>query len=123
MDTLHSYRVLETSHPPVFYFASRDVACQLEVSGRRSFCEWKGEADYLDVVSGDVVARRAAWTYPDPSPGFEDIAGYIAFYPSLMDACTLDGVRVKAQVGDFYGGWITPDVVGPFKGAEGTFGW
>jgi uncharacterized protein (DUF427 family) len=126
VDTVRAYRVLETSHPPVYYVPVEDVLPgSLEPSaGRGSFCEWKGDASYLDVVGGDGRRiERAAWTYVDPSPGFEAIRGSVAFYPGLMDECTLDGEVVEAQPGGFYGGWITSEISGPFKGDAGTGGW
>ena len=125
-DTARSHRVLETSHPPVYYVPIEDVSPGLlePSSGRGSFCEWKGDASYFDVVGGDGRrAERAAWTYLDPSPGFEAIRSSIAFYPGLMDECTLDGEIVEPQEGGFYGGWITGDITGPFKGGAGTRGW
>ncbi len=85
-----------------------------------TFCEWKGTASYLDAVVGGRRVERAAWTYRDPVPGYEAISDAIAFYPAKVDACFVDEERVEAQPGDFYGGWITSDVVGPFKGADGT---
>ena len=92
--------------------------------GRGTFCEFKGAASYLDAIGADGVrVPRAAWFYPDPSPGFEAIRGAVAFYPALMDECTLDGEPVVAQEGDFYGGWISGEVAGPFKGGPGTLGW
>ena len=125
-DTARAHRVLETSHPPVYYVPFEDVAPgSLEAShGRGSFCEWKGAATYLDAIGGDGRrVDRAAWTYLDPAPGFEAIRGAVAFYPGLMDECTVDGERVVPQPGGFYGGWITSDVVGPFKGTPGTNWW
>lgn len=117
-------RVLETSHPPVYYVPEEDVRVEhLRAAGSGSVCEYKGRASYYDLVTGEREAARAAWTYPDPEPGFEELAGHIAFYPSLMDNCWVDGEKVAAQEGDFYGGWITSDIVGPFKGAPGTAGW
>jgi len=125
-DTTRAHRVLETSHPPVYYIPREDVAPgSLEPSrGRSTFCEWKGVASYLDVIGGDGRrAARAAWTYADPVPSFEAIRDAVALYPAAMDECTVDGELVEAQDGDFYGGWITSDIVGPFKGRPGTFGW
>jgi uncharacterized protein (DUF427 family) len=125
-DTIRAHRVLETSHPPVYYVPMEDVAHgSLELSkGRGTFCEWKGAASYLDAIGGDGRrVERAAWTYLDPARGFEAIRGAVAFYPALMDECTVDGERVEPQPGGFYGGWITSDVIGPFKGAPGTLGW
>ncbi|WP_285024912.1 DUF427 domain-containing protein [Plantibacter sp. ME-Dv--P-122b] len=117
-------RVLETSHPPVYYVPAADFSpgVLVPVDGT-TMCEFKGEAHYLDVRVGDAVAAAAAWTYPDPRPGFAPLFGMIAVYPGRMDACEVDGVPVRAQEGDFYGGWITPGIVGPFKGAPGTRGW
>jgi uncharacterized protein (DUF427 family) len=113
-------RVLETSHPPVHYFSPTDVALQLLTPvSLRTWCEFKGSAHYFDL--GSVTA--VAWTYPEPSPGYESIRGYLAFYPGRVDACFLDDELVQAQEGDFYGGWITSGIEGPFKGAPGTSGW
>ncbi len=86
-------------------------------------CEWKGVASYFDVTAGDRTARRAAWTYSAPLSGYEAIAGYFAFYAGRVDRATVDGERVRPQPGGFYGGWVTDDVVGPFKGERGTEGW
>jgi len=122
--TRRAQRVLETSHPPVYYLPPEDVRLDLlaEVP-KRTFCEWKGVARYYDVVVGDRRASAAAWFYPDPTPAFAALRGHIAVYPQAMDACFVDGERVLAQEGDFYGGWITKDIVGPFKGPPGTRGW
>jgi uncharacterized protein (DUF427 family) len=125
-DTTRAHRALETSHPPVYYVPLEDVARgSLEPSrGRGSFCEWKGAASYLDVIGGDGRrVERAAWTYADPAPGFEMIRDAVAFYAGPMDECTLDEELVEAQEGGFYGGWVTSEVVGPFKGGRGTSGW
>jgi uncharacterized protein (DUF427 family) len=92
--------------------------------GRTTFCEWKGTASYYDVIGGNGRrVERAAWTYRDPAPGFEAIRDAVAFYPGLTDECTLDGEHVEAQEGGFYGGWITSEIIGPFKGPPGTRGW
>jgi len=123
-DTRRAVRVLETSHPPVYYIPPEDIRPgTLVTTERTSWCEWKGQARYYTVRSGDRVARDAAWTYPDPVPGYEAIKGHVAFYPAPMDGCYVDGERVRPQPGGFYGGWITDDVVGPFKGGPGTTGW
>jgi uncharacterized protein (DUF427 family) len=116
--------VLETSHPPTYYLP-RDafVAGSLRPASGSSYCEWKGQAAYLDVLGGDRVAARAGWTYPDPSRGFAMLRDHVAVYAAAMDACTVDGVPVEPQPGGFYGGWVTPRVSGPFKGASGTTGW
>ncbi len=123
-DTTRALRVLETSQPPAFYLPPDDVALEhLEPVARHTFCEWKGHADYWDVRVGDRVAASAAWSYPSPTPGFVAITGHLAFYPRLMDACWVDDEQVQTNEGDFYGGWITSTVVGPFKGAPGTGHW
>ncbi|HEU4453907.1 MAG TPA: DUF427 domain-containing protein [Longimicrobium sp.] len=122
--TRRGWRVLETSHPPVYYFPPDDVAREhLRGAAGSSFCEWKGSARYYDVVVGDRAAPRAAWYYPDPTPGFAALRGAVAFYCAPMDACWVDGERAEPQPGGFYGGWVTSGVVGPFKGAPGTSGW
>lgn len=125
VDTRRSLRVLETSHPPVYYVPDEAIAPGLlrPVSGR-TWCEFKGWASYFDVVcpSGRVVPR-AAWHYPEPAEGYEALLGHVAVYPGRMDRCSVDDETVVAQQGDFYGGWITSKVTGPFKGAPGTLGW
>jgi len=124
VDTREALRVLETSHPPVYYLPrSAFTEGALEPVAGTSWCEFKGTADYLDVVVGDRRVNRAAWSYPAPSPGFEDLRDRIALYPGLMDRVTVAGEPVRPQEGGFYGGWITDRVVGPFKGAGGTRGW
>ena len=125
VDTTSAHRVLETSHPPAYYVPLEDVAPGALIPSARAptYCEWKGVASYYDVVSGGIRAESAAWTYHDPSPGFEAIRDAVGFYPGRMDACFVDGERVEPQPGGFYGGWITSDVVGPFKGGPGTAGW
>jgi uncharacterized protein (DUF427 family) len=121
--TTAAYRVLETSHPPTFYLPPASVtAGALRPAGGGSVCEWKGRASYWDVVTADHVVAGAAWSYPNPTPSFSAIAGYVSFYPALVE-CTVDGVEVLPQAGGFYGGWVTPDVVGPFKGEPGTMWW
>ena len=122
--TSRALRVLETSHPPVWYLPAQDwLPGALMPVGGSSYCEWKGVATYLDVVGGSRREERAAWTYPEPVPAFEVLRGTVAVYPGRMDACTVDGEQVRPQEGGFYGGWVTDDVVGPFKGAPGTLGW
>jgi uncharacterized protein (DUF427 family) len=123
-DSLRPVKVMETSHPPVYYIPLADIeAGVLFDNTRRTFCEFKGEARYYDVKVGGHEAHQAAWYYPTPSPGYESLLDTVAFYPGSMDSCLVDGERATPQPGSFYGGWITSDVVGPFKGAEGTFGW
>jgi uncharacterized protein (DUF427 family) len=123
-DSRATYRVLETSHPPVYYIALTDVRQEHLVAGRRqSFCEWKGRGAYYHVEVGGRRAPDAAWFYPVPTPAFLPLKNHVAFYPSRMDACWVDDERVQPQPGDFYGGWITSEIVGPFKGGPGTMGW
>ncbi|TVP61577.1 MAG: DUF427 domain-containing protein [Leptolyngbya sp. LCM1.Bin17] len=124
-DSRQTKRILETSHPPVYYIPPTDVQMSyLQPSPRRTYCEWKGSAQYFTVVVGDRQAANAAWCYPQPmAERFLGIANFVAVYPSLMEACYVDGEQVQAQPGDFYGGWITSDIVGPFKGGLGTWGW
>ena len=123
-ETRRGWRVLETSHPPNYYFPAADVAAgALERSDGSSWCEFKGRAHYLTARAGGRVAPEAAWGYDDPSPGYEALAGAVAFYAGRVDAAFVDGELVVPQPGGFYGGWITGDVVGPFKGAPGTLGW
>jgi uncharacterized protein (DUF427 family) len=124
VDSTFTKRVLETSHPPVYYIPPQDIETEcLVLSPSKTFCEWKGEAEYYTVLAGGERFEKAGWFYSDPKPRFADIAGYVAFYPSKMEACYVDEEKVQAQEGDFYGGWITSDIVGPFKGPRGTFGW
>lgn len=123
-DTRRAVRVLETSHPPVYYIPPADIQMQyLAQTTGRSLCEWKGQAWYYNVTVGDVCELNAAWFYPEPTAAFASLRGYIAFYAQRMDACFVDGERVTPQPGEFYGGWITSDIVGPFKGEPGTRGW
>jgi len=123
--TRSAIRVLETSQAPAFYLPAEDVDETFLVEGkaRRTYCEWKGHASYVDVVIGRLRSDTAGWRYLSPDPAFEAIRGHYAFYPSRVDECRVDGVIVGSNEGDFYGGWITPEVVGPFKGAVGTMGW
>lgn len=121
-ESTRSARVLETSHPPVFYLPPTSVdMSRLVQSEHHSFCEFKGEARYWDLMSPREVTS-VAWSYPDPTPGYESIRDWIAFYPNKV-TCHVDGEIVKAQEGSFYGGWITSDITGPFKGGPGTRGW
>jgi uncharacterized protein (DUF427 family) len=124
VDTTAALRVLETSHPPVYYVPPSDVlADALRPSRRTSFCEFKGEAAYLDVHVRDEVLPDVAWSYAHPSPGFEAIARHVAFYPAPFDACWVGDERATPQPGGFYGGWVTSRYAGPFKGEPGTSGW
>jgi len=123
-DTRRAWRVLETSHPPVYYLPPEDIDMTLlRQADGGSWCEWKGQASYYDVVVGARIAPGAAWTYHQPAAAFRPIAGHVAFYAWAMDACLVDGRQVTPQPGRFYGGWITADVVGPFKGEPGSSGW
>ena len=114
--------MLETSHPPVIYIPAADVRPErlMPSLAPSTWCEFKGRACYLDARGG---RRAVAWTYPDPSPGYKALRDHIAFYPGRVEGAWLDDERVQPQDGDFYGGWITADVVGPFKGPPGTRGW
>jgi uncharacterized protein (DUF427 family) len=126
-ETRRAQRILETSHPPVYYFPQEDVAMQwLQPSARRSsFCEFKGAASYWTLVLADSSIRvpDVAWSYATPSPRYAALQNHLAFYANTVDECWVDGERVVPQAGDFYGGWITSHVKGPFKGAPGTMGW
>lgn len=119
-ETTHAFRVLETSHPPTWYVDPADVVpgAIARSDARSTWCEWKGAATYWDVLG----LSSGAWSYEDPTPGFTDLRGYLAFSPGRLE-CFVDDERVRPQDGGFYGGWITDDVVGPFKGAPGTLGW
>jgi uncharacterized protein (DUF427 family) len=123
-ETQRGKRVLETSHPPVYYIPGIDIRLEhLVATSCTSGCEWKGRCRYYDVSVGDKYIHGAAWRYFDPTPNFMGIQDYYAFYPSLMDACYVNDELVTPQPGDFYGGWVTGDIVGPFKGEPGTWGW
>ncbi len=124
VDTREAWRVLETSHPPNYYIPREAFAPGvLGESPKRSFCEWKGVASYVDLRVGEAVAPAVGWTYPQPTPAFAKIRDHVALYPGPMDACLVDGEQVTPQPGRFYGGWITSDVVGPFKGGPGSDFW
>jgi uncharacterized protein (DUF427 family) len=124
VDTTSAIRILETSHPPTYYFPLTDVAKSLlEAVPGTTFCEFKGYASYADIVIQGSRLAKAVWWYDNPSPGYEELAGHIALYPGRVDRCTVDGEVVVAQEGDFYGGWITQRISGPFKGGPGTSGW
>jgi len=124
VDTRRAIRILETSHPPTYYFPPDDVdQSALHPVAGTTFCEFKGVASYADIVVAQDRIPRAAWWYESPSAQYEELAGYIALYPGRVEQCTIDGEVVQAQEGDFYGGWITSWITGPFKGAPGTLGW
>lgn len=124
VDAPSAVRVLETSQAPAYYVAFEHVADEhLRPNPHRTFCEWKGVCTYADVAVGDRVATRAAWSYPEPTPGFEALVGHWAFYAQALDECWVDDERVLPNDGNFYGGWVTANVTGPIKGAAGTLHW
>jgi uncharacterized protein (DUF427 family) len=123
-DTDRAWRVLETSHPPTWYVPRECIAPGVlrRSSKVSTLCEWKGAATYWDVITPAGPLAAAMWSYETPTPGFADLAGALTGYPAQLE-CTVDGERVRPQEGGFYGGWITDDVVGPFKGGPGSWGW
>lgn len=122
--TQRAKRILETSQPPVYYIPPADVKTTYFMpSNHHSYCEWKGVASYYTIKVADKTIENGAWYYPQPTQEYEELTNYIAIYPSQMDACYVDGEKIQPQPGDFYGGWITSDIVGPFKGGVGTAGW
>jgi uncharacterized protein (DUF427 family) len=123
-DTRRAVRTLETSHPPSYYIPRDDIATGvLRQASGSSFCEWKGAATYWDVVVDGVALSRVGWSYPVPTPNFDCLRDHVAFYAAPFDRCTVDGQTVLPQPGGFYGGWITADLAGPFKGGPGSMGW
>lgn len=123
-ETSRGKRVLETSHPPTYYFPPEDIQMDALIETPKvNICEWKGKYKYYDVRVGDKLLKHAAWRYYIPTAGFEAIQDHYAFFANVMDACYVDDEQVMAQAGDFYGGWITANIVGPFKGGSGTWGW
>lgn len=123
-ETMAAFRVLETSHPPVYYLPpSAFRECSVEPAPGESFCEWKGFARYWSLRVGDIVANRAAWSYPDPTTAFAALQDHLAVYAGAMDACFVGEEAVTPQPGGFYGGWVTSDLKGPFKGGPGSLGW
>lgn len=123
-DTVRAFRLLETSHPPGWYIPPQDVRLELlTTSSRTSHCEYKGSASYWDLDVNGHEVKDAAWTYATPTAAYASIKDHFAFYPGRVDGCLVDDEKVVAQEGDFYGGWITADVIGPFKGAVGSWGW
>lgn len=122
-DTTRAYRVLETSHPPVYYIPPADIRMGLlEATPRQTCCEFKGQASYWTLKVGDTVLPNAAWSYENPTRGFANIKGFLAFYLEPLEGF-VDGEKAQSQPGRFYGGWITQDIAGPFKGGPGTTGW
>ena len=124
-DTMRGLRTLETSHPPTYYLPLADIAMALlwPSSQHGSFCEWKGRATYWDVVVGGDILAGVGWSYANPTPGFAALRDHIAFYAAPFDAVWVDGERARPQPGGFYGGWITSDLAGPFKGVPGSQFW
>ena len=124
-DSSRALRVLETSHPPTIYIPATDVRRDLlaESDARSTWCEFKGAARYLDAIIDGRRFIAVGWCYPNPAPGFEALRDHIASYPGRVDAAWLGDERVQAQEGDFYGGWITSELIGPFKGPPGTLAW
>jgi uncharacterized protein (DUF427 family) len=123
-DTQRAMRVLETSHPPAYYIPRVDVRADLLfLSSHRTFCEFKGLASYWTLRVRDKISADAAWSYERPSPGYEAIRGHLAFYVARVDECFVDDERAHAQPGNFYGGWLTSEIIGPFKGDPGSETW
>lgn len=123
-DTTNAQRVIETSHPPSYYIPPADIKMEyLIATPQSSFCEWKGRAGYYTIRIGDKGVQNIGWYYPNPTPAFAAIKDHVAFYAHVVDACYVDGELVVPQPGNFYGGWITKDIVGPFKGVPGSWGW
>ena len=117
-------RTLETSHPPTYYIPPEDVRLDLmKATTRRSFCEFKGAARYYTLRVGDRVSEDCAWAYPEPARGYATLRDHVAFFAGRVDECLVDDEQVRPQPGGFYGGWITSDLDGPFKGDPGTEGW
>ncbi len=122
-NSFRAFRILERSHPPTYYIPPTDIAMErLQPSSFTTVCEWKGHAYYYDVIVNETQVLRAAWSYHQPRKPYESIADHLAFYPHKL-GCYLDGERVQPQAGGFYGGWITADIEGPFKGGPGTEAW
>ncbi|MDN3204434.1 DUF427 domain-containing protein [Algoriphagus sediminis] len=124
LDTNLSFRILETSHPPTYYIphSAFKEGVLIPVAGA-SYCEWKGEANYYDIRIVSKISERAAWGYKNPNSRYPELKNTVSIYAHKVDACFINDEKVQAQNGDFYGGWITSDIVGPFKGGEGTWGW
>ena len=116
-------RALETASPPTFYIPPKDVdETTLTLGSRFSLCEWKGVAQYWNVNFNTFAIEGAAWYYLDPYQEFESIAGYFSFYPHRL-SCYIDRELARPQPGKLYGGWITNEIIGPFKGNPGTENW
>ena len=119
-----AWRILETYHQQTYYIP-RDAFASgvLAPSRRTSFCEWKGVASYVTLTAGDRIEPDVGWTYPDPNPAYAALRDHVALYAGRMDACFVGDERVVPQPGGFYGGWITSEFAGPFKGGPGTEFW
>ncbi len=123
-ESFRTLRVLETSHPPAYYIPRADILMErLYPTGKKSYCEFKGEAMYWGLSINEKRLPDLAWCYENPRPGFEAIAGHLAFFAGKVDSCYVDGEKVVPQAGDFYGGWVTSWISGPLKGGPGTRGW
>ena len=122
-DTTDGWRVLETSHPPTYYLPRDAFTCAADPARGASLCEWKGAARFWTLSAGGRVAEAVAWSYPNPTPAFAPIRDHLALYAGRVDACFVGDEQVTPQPGGFYGGWITANLTGPFKGAPGTMGW
>lgn len=123
-DTRRGLRVLETAGPPGYYLPPEDVKTELlRPSRHSSLCEWKGRAHYWHLETAGRRSRNAAWSYPEPLEGYEQIRGFFAFYAQRVDAAYLGQEQARPQPGQFYGGWITSKIVGPFKGEPGSEAW
>ncbi|RRA49223.1 DUF427 domain-containing protein [Acidipila sp. EB88] len=118
-------RILETSHPPVYYLprAAVDLSLLTASGARQSFCEFKGLATYWSLTIPGYASPDLAWSYEAPTAAYSALRGHLAFYASRVDQCWVDDERVVPQPGDFYGGWITSNLRGPFKGDPGTLHW
>ena len=124
-DTTRAIRMLETSHPPTYYLPPADITEGVLVPSQRrgSYCEWKGNSLYWHVVTAGKEATDCAWSYPDPFDEYAALQDHVAFYCAAMDRCLVGDAIATPQPGGFYGGWVTPDLVGPFKGDPGSEGW
>ena len=123
-DTNRSFRILETSHPPTYYIPFKDIKMSYFTTNDYStFCEFKGKANYFDLKVNNEIIQNVGWYYLNPAKEYNALRDHIAFYPSKLDECLVNDEKVQAQEGDFYGGWITKNIKGPFKGGPGTFGW
>ena len=122
--TTRGLRMLETSHPPTYYFPPEDVKMELFFpAAGGSFCEYKGRAKYWSVTIDGKIVENIAWSYPQPTATYSALAGHFAFYCALAERCTVGDEVARPQPGGFYGGWVTDTLAGPFKGGPGSLGW